>query len=521
MGECLKAVTCSYVEDAKRDGVRVVFASFSDGFEETKEGKMKTRTATELMLVAMLVGLLWLFMPTQTTQALGGACSWNGSVNVNWSNPGNWDAGCTGVGGIPGTGDSLIFPAGRSNTAMNDDLPSLTLQALSFTSSLSYTITGTNPISLTSGIDVQAGNQTINTPLKIINNGVVFHVAIGSNLDLGGRLELYTYNLTATVDTAAGVTGLRILNKVTGSSPAKISKGGAGDLRFFGDQSSSSYDIDLNAGSISTNPAASTYLPYDGMITLASGTNLNLLSAGGIGAIAGSGNIHASSFFQIRQHRTTTFTGDIFGFGQLAVIGDGSSTLTIDRSGGSLSYAGEINLNAGPGILKLVNTTATSVPDFLASSGILELSGSHVGVTKIGYSSGGFSYSGALILSGTIANVASQITVQTPNCTISSVVNSATDYGRVNVTSPIDFGGNPVTFSLSGSYVPNPRETFNILQNTNAGTATKNNATFAGLPQGGAVNFNTRSMIADYQAAGNTTFALTAFARLYLPLIMR
>ncbi len=481
---------------------------------------MKTRITGGLTLVTILFGWLLLGAPVRTALA-GSGCSWNGSVDANWSTPGNWDLGCSGAGGIPGTGDALTFPTGALNTTMNDDLPSLTLQGLTFTSSLTYTITGTNTISLTSGVDVQAGNQTINTPLAILNNGVVFHVASASNLDLGGLVKLSTYNLSATVDTAPGVTGMRFLNLLTGSSPGKLSKGGAGDLRFFGEQWASSYDIDLNAGSISTDPVAWTSLPYFGVLTLASGTNLNLLSSAGIPAIAGSGNINTSSFWQIRTSKNTTFTGDIFGTHQWAVIGNGNSVLTIDRSGGSLSYTGEINLNVGPGTLKLVNTTATSVSDFLVAEGVLELNGSHVGLIKLGYVYGSTNYPGILILSGSSANSASQISVQSTTCTISSIISSATDYGRISVTSPVDFGGNPVTFSLSGSYVPNPGYVFNIIQNTNSGPAIKNNATFTSLPQGGTMPFNSRAMVANYQAAGNTTFALKTFARLYLPLIMR
>lgn len=484
---------------------------------------MQTRMAHSWMLVTILFGLLWLGVPAWTTQATGGACSWNGSVNANWSTPGNWDSGCSGTGGIPGTGDALTFPMGASNTTMNDDLPALTLQGLTFTSSLTFTLNGTNTISLTTGIDVQSGNHTINTPLAIANNGAVFHVAAASNLSLGGAIALSSYNLAMTVDTSAGVTGLRILNTISGNSSSygKVSKYGTGDLRFIGTQQNSYYDIDLNAGTISTNPSGWTYLPMNGRMTLASGTDLNLLSSAIVGSIAGSGNIHSSGIFQLRQYQVTTFTGDIFGANQLGIVGAGPGQLTINRSGGALSYTGEIYLDTGVGV-KLVNTTATLASDFVVTNNsTLELNYSHVGVIKVGDISNGNPYHGTLRLAGTIASIASQITVVTANCTIGSVINSATDYGRINVTSPVDLGSSPPTFLLSGSYILNPGEVFNIIQNTNVGTATKSNATFSGLPQGGTVLFNSRAMVADYQAAGNTTFALKAFARLFLPLIMR
>jgi hypothetical protein len=488
---------------------------------------MKTRILQTLLLIVIISGMLFLGTPVRSVRAATG-CPWNGSIDAKWSTPGNWGSGCSGAGGIPGTGDTLTFPSGTLNTSMNDDLPSITLTKLTFTSSLGYNLSGTNTISLTGGIDVQGGNQTINTPLAMANNSVLFQVASGSNLSLGGTLNLGSYTLTATVNTAAGVTGLEILNKVTGgtyTSLGKISKGGSGDLRFFNDDSLVYWDIDLNAGTISTDPAAGTYLPNNGTITLASGTNLNLLSGDVIGSIAGSGNIHASSYFQIRQYKTTTFTGDIFGNQQMAIVGGG--VLTINRSGGSLSYTGEINVNVGPGHLILINTTATSVSDFLVAGGygsnaVLELNGSHVGVIKMGYPDPNQLYSGTILLSGMSANSATHVTVQTASCTISSVINSASDYGRLTVTSPVDLGSNPVTFSLNGSYAPKPGEVFNIIHNTNSGTATLSNVAFSGLPQGGTLPFNSVVLTADYQATGNTAFALVALGiRLYLPLIFR
>ncbi len=42
---------------------------------------------------------------------------WTGAVNGNWSVAGNWD------GGVPATGDELVFPSSASTYVMNNDLP--------------------------------------------------------------------------------------------------------------------------------------------------------------------------------------------------------------------------------------------------------------------------------------------------------------------------------------------------------------------------------------------------------------
>ncbi|MBV6394770.1 MAG: hypothetical protein HFACDABA_00338 [Anaerolineales bacterium] len=466
---------------------------------------MKNLLFRIFLLIAFLIGLA---SPASSANALVGACSWNGSVDANWSTPGNWDTGCSGAGGIPGTGDTLTFPLGAANATMNNDLPAISLQAMNFTGALNYTLNGSNAITLTGGMDVTGGDQAINNPLTVGGAGVAFHTANGTNLTFGGTLNLGTNDVSFTVDSASNVVGMKTLGTINGSGAAKISKYGTGELQITGSQSSKSFDIDINVGSVGTDPAAWTDLPWSRKITIASGASLNLRYGAVIGAISGAGDIHASYHFQIRQSQTTMFTGDIYGNSQMTVIGNGADTLTIDRSGGSLSYAGEINVNASSK-LRLVNTTATSVPDFLVVQGSLELNNSHVGVILVGYSGGGFNYDGALILSGAAPSVASSITLKN-NSTVTSVINSATDYGRIHVASPVDLGAGAPTFALQGSYTPIPGDVFNIIQNTAAGTATKTNAAFSNLAQGGVVTFNTTPLTADYLAGGNTRFALLA-----------
>jgi hypothetical protein len=475
----------------------------------------------------MLLATILLGAPVPVALAASG-CSWTGAIDGIWSKSGNWGAGCSGAGGIPGTGDSLTFPNGVAHLSMSNDLPAISLQTLTFSSNTGYTITGTNTISLTGGINVQSGTSTINAPLAILNSSVDFTIASTANITFGGTLNLGANILTVTVNNAAGVTGLSFNGVITGgpsqTHKGKIIKGGSGDMMFFGASETRLWDIDLNGGSISTSSLGGTYLPYTGIITLAAGTNLNLLAGAVIGSIAGAGTIHASSFFQVRENHDTTFTGDITGHNQFALIGDGH--LTIDRSGGSLSYTGEINLNVGPSYLNLVNTTATSVSDFILNSSyenaVLELNNSHVGLIKLGYPDVTHLYSGTIVLSGTLPNSATQVVVQTEGCGIRSMINSATDYGKLIVTFPLNFGGHSFSFSLGGTFVPLPGSYFEILNNTGAGTIILNNAFFTGLGQAGSLVFNGQTLIADYHAAGDKAFSLTNSGRsIFLPLVVR
>lgn len=46
-------------------------------------------------------------------------CTWNGNISSKLSQPANWT--CTGAITVPGTGDSIVFPAGANTTALNND----------------------------------------------------------------------------------------------------------------------------------------------------------------------------------------------------------------------------------------------------------------------------------------------------------------------------------------------------------------------------------------------------------------
>jgi hypothetical protein len=478
------------------------------------------KTSQKILSIVLLTGLLFLAAPAGNAEAAG-ACSWSGNVNANWSYEGNWGSGCTGAAGTPGSGDALTFPSGTAHLSMINDLPAISLLRLNFPASTSYTLNG-NLISLSYGIVVQGGTQTINAPLAVLNNSVAFKVASGAKLSLGGTLDIGSHTLTATVNTASGVTGMEMTNTLTGGtivSQGRLVKNGNGDLKMSGNSASAYLDIDLNAGSISTNASSPTQLPRYGTTTLSADTDLNLLNYDGVSPIAGAGDMHLSNSLIIWQSRDTTFTGDISGNGQMNIMGN--KTLTLNRSGGALSFSGEIYVNVGPSHLRLLDTTATALADIRVNgngtNSTLELNNSHVSVVRMAYPGDTKPIVATLILSGANASSASQVIVEASGCGFASRINSASDYGHIDVANPVDLGGQVVAFSLSGSYAPKPGEFFNIIHNTASGTAIKNNATFSGLAQGGVLTFNGVKLTTNYQAGGNTTFELFQPRKLYLP----
>src|SRR5260221_8325345 len=121
-------------------------------------------------------------------------CSWNGSISGTWGNAANWDSGCTGAGGIPGTGDSLNFPNGATTLSMNNNLLSDTYNSLTFDDN--YTLGG-NPFSIdTGGITVNSGNVVISAGADIALANDTFFETVGGTLDVQSDIDINGANFT-------------------------------------------------------------------------------------------------------------------------------------------------------------------------------------------------------------------------------------------------------------------------------------------------------------------------------------
>jgi hypothetical protein len=53
---------------------------------------------------------LWIVTAVLDQPVYAGNCSWTGYVSSEWTTPGNWGSGCTGVNGIPSAGDTVNIP---------------------------------------------------------------------------------------------------------------------------------------------------------------------------------------------------------------------------------------------------------------------------------------------------------------------------------------------------------------------------------------------------------------------------
>jgi hypothetical protein len=133
--------------------------------------------------------------------------TWNIDANGNWSDPGNWFTSVPNAAGVAAAFGNAI----QSPRTITVDTP-ITVGAITFDNANSYTVAGTNALTLdaTSGqaqLNVASGSHTISAPLNLADPTTVTVTPAGSNLSLTGILTATGQNLTK-----AGAGTLRLNN---------------------------------------------------------------------------------------------------------------------------------------------------------------------------------------------------------------------------------------------------------------------------------------------------------------------
>jgi autotransporter-associated beta strand protein len=316
----------------------------------------------------------------------GATLSWSGSSGSsgNWSDSGNW-----GFVGVPGNGDTLIFPGGALRPSNTNDLVGLTVNDIRFAGGSggynlfgnSFTITnridatntaglntitisfvlGTNDIvvnvgtagltlagSLSGTVGVtKTGTGTLNyttpgfntyTGTTMVNAGVLALLALGLDGAFGGPLVISDGSTTATVR-------LLIDTEIPNSLPITINAGGLLDLNNFAETISPTLTLN-NGGSIQTGTAILSLSPSATVTFNTAPLTTDSIIAGKLSVNSGTCTFNVGS-----------------GGATLRILASVSGSATINKTGpgfmaleSSNSFSG--TMNVGLGQLAIANSYA-------------------------------------------------------------------------------------------------------------------------------------------------------------------
>jgi hypothetical protein len=133
-----------------------------------------------------LLGLcLALTLALSTVSSHAATLNWSGgsAASGNWSAVANWSAG------VPGNGDTVVFPVGVARPVNTNDLTDLVLSQIQFQGS-NYVIYG-NAFTLTNSLASAnlAGTNLLYPALTLSNADITLNVGAGANLILRGALS--------------------------------------------------------------------------------------------------------------------------------------------------------------------------------------------------------------------------------------------------------------------------------------------------------------------------------------------
>ena len=119
----------------------------------------------------------------------GAVLSWSGgsASTANWNDNANW-----GYIGIPGNGDTLIFPAGQPRQANTNNIAGLSLSQIRFVGAGGgYALWGNSSTISSSSIEATntAGANTINNAITLSASPVTVNVGSATSLTLAGALS--------------------------------------------------------------------------------------------------------------------------------------------------------------------------------------------------------------------------------------------------------------------------------------------------------------------------------------------
>lgn len=357
---------------------------------------------------------------------------------INWGTAASWGAGCTGAGGIPGTGDDVTIASGA---AMTYNVASLSINTLTFAAGTSATTlvhSSTNALIITSATTSVTLNQATADSIAYAWN------ISGGSATLSGDLSLPGTNTTSTRTATVSVT--------------------TGTLTMTGA---------ISYGSNATAATAIVQVTNSGTITI-NGAQSN---TSGTLRTTGSGKLDFNNTVN-----TGGANAPSFGCGATGRI-DFDNNFTRNSGGGT------INMPAGCLITFTNNSTVTptaaiTFPDVTISGGTVTLAGNVIVAGSFTNNSGTGAWIGAFTttfsgsgktIGGTAATTFNALTIgsgATITANTSFTITNALTFSASSATQSLTLNDSSVTATLSSVGMNQPSAVVTSSFNVNAGTAT-------------------------------------------------
>ncbi|WP_425617659.1 autotransporter-associated beta strand repeat-containing protein [Anatilimnocola sp. NA78] len=460
---------------------------------------------------------------------VGGTNTWAGNINVSYatitSNTRitiNLSTSLIISGDInaAGTAANSLVIQGSGSSTISGNISGLAGLIKSATGDASLTLSGTNtysgPTLISNGTIIAASSSA----LGATSSGIT--IASGATLDV--RANIGTEPVTSVLGTGEAGIGALVTNSGIGTvgGPVTLSGstsiGGAGTLNISGAIGETG-----GARAVTKIGAGTTTLSGTNTYTGTTTINVGTLALAGGAAVDNNGAVILANTSGVTLSLTNSETiGSLSGGGTTGgSVSLAANTLTTGGNGASTTFAGVINgasgslVKEGAGVMTLTRPNTYTAGTTLNAGTLLanNATGSATGtgsVTVNGGTLGGTgSISGAVTVNGGTLNIGSPVT-GTDNLSTGSLelnvggtftptINNTTvitGYDQLIVSGTVDLTGS--TLLLEGSHVPSilALESFIIIDNNTSTDAVI--GTFAGLPEGSAIPFNTQTLFISY-----------------------
>lgn len=337
---------------------------------------MKKRVSRVLAIMLLItVQIAGVLVPMQQAFAAADMCTWTGATSANWSDGSNW-TGCDN-GGVPESGDSLMFPVSASNKSTNNDLSGLQLTQIAIAGS-GYTLAG-NTFTITSNAGIISNESATISASVNYNTGshVNFSPSIGATLTLSGTSNFtvnspYETNIGSsfypgTVDFTGNITGSTGTQFIAVGGAKAVVRGasntftstdvGAETNGIFECRSANCFGNNANniymGGGIVDLYTSATYA--NGFETSTSTPDDSVLRAHTNVSVTGNGTVNdALNVSQLTGGAPLQFTGAITNNSDIYV--DSANVTAEVKFDGSVGGAGNFSFNSGAGSLGGSNT---------------------------------------------------------------------------------------------------------------------------------------------------------------------